>query len=40
MPELEAFSRELSKGRILFGVKFAKGSAPFSAAAVKVLLGL
>ncbi|MFA5264684.1 MAG: AccI family restriction endonuclease [Opitutaceae bacterium] len=40
MPELEAFSRELSKGRILFGVKFAKGSAPFSAAVVKVLLGL
>jgi hypothetical protein len=40
MPELEAFSRKLSKGRILFGVKFAKGRAPFSAAVVKELLGL
>jgi AccI restriction endonuclease len=40
MPELEAFSRELSKGRILFGVRFAGGSAPLSAPALESLLGL
>jgi hypothetical protein len=40
LPELEAFSRELSSGRMLFGVRFAKGGAPFSPSAVKALLAL
>jgi hypothetical protein len=40
MPKLGAFSHELSKGRILFGVKFENGSVPFSSLAVKELLGL
>lgn len=38
MPLLEAFHRRLPKGRMLFGVKFTGGRAPFAVAALKQLL--
>lgn len=39
MPALSAFAKRLPKGRMLFGVKFCGGRAPFEASSLRRLLG-
>ena len=40
MPALTAFEKRLPKGRMLFGVRFSGGRAPFDPESLKRLLGV